>query len=1114
MLNIYYAGESTDKAKFIFTNIKSNEGRSLLIVPDQFSAQTERNAFFYLGKKATMDLRVFHFERLGQKAIEEVGVPVPALIDKYGRHMLLTNIIRREEKEENLTTYKGMSEKNTFVTMMNSLISELKRNEVGPEDLEGAIEQLDDNSFLKRKLSDIKYIFEEYEKDIADKYLDSEDYITFYGDVIGRAPLVEGADVWIYGFDTFTAKNMLVIDRLVRTAKSVNIVMNYDEDEASYDDAGFLAEDDRRQLFSLTGYVISKLEELAVNAGSQVRRIPMDGEPKSTVWSREADICDKFTLVGASNVYEEAERAAEYVLSLVRDQDYRYGDIVVVCNDMTGLGAVLKRTLDKWGIPAFVDNKRNVLHHPAVGFVIALMDIAADGFKVDSAMRLLKSGLMDYDSDVCELLENYTYVYKIRGNGWKTPFAKKTRNMTEEELIALNEVREAIALIGENAKAAMGQRNSAEEKIKGLYRFLMEDFGIIDKLENLMAKQTEAGLIESADETAQSWNVICSIFEQVVSIMGDKKISNVELKKLIVDGLEEIQIGLVPGRTDSVIIGALQRTRLSRTRALLVVGANEGVLPIVSSDEGILSDNEKEILDKMNLTVGKTDAVMHGEESLAIYRNLTAPEEKLYMSYAKTNSKGEEIKQSHVFDLLKEYVEERAGKKVVQGDLDGSDVMNLVNSPEGTLPRVAAAMRQYRDEGEIDEQWMQVINWYMDHDSAGFAKMHDGMQFSNRTERLEEDLADALYIGDRDKLQVSASRLEKYSGCPFAHFMNYGIRLEELEPYGISSSESGNIYHECLMRLSRRLMPTDGSAINGDTSPWMSIDDAKCKAMVEEIITKELSGTLKDVINASEQDNYRSRRIIDICSKAAMSMIHQVQKGQIDSMAFEKEFDSRSNLKPISIQIGDREVLLTGKIDRLDILNVEDGEQAVRIVDYKTGHAEIKKEYYEAGYKLQLMVYLNAALNGDEKLIPAGVFHFKIDEIQEENDNGKVTNKSLGDRFDKGYKLQGFVLGEEPVIKSMDGEYDDESTVINVKKVKKDGSLTTGAGGKIFTRDEFAELCQVVNEQVTRICGEIVDGVIDVAPKKTKDTTACKYCGYKSICLFDTSFKGCRYDKV
>ena len=199
MLNIYYGGENIEKEKFIFEHIK---GRSLLLVPDQFSLQAERDAFFYLDKTGLMDLAVVDFSALGHKILKEAGGPVPPLIDKYGRHMLLTRIL--EESDDALKIYKGVRGKNSFVERVNMLISEMKRSEVSVDMLREVSESLEDSSFLKYKLNDIVTLFSLYEEAIAGKYLDSEDYITFYGDKMLDSSLIAASDVWVYGFDTFT----------------------------------------------------------------------------------------------------------------------------------------------------------------------------------------------------------------------------------------------------------------------------------------------------------------------------------------------------------------------------------------------------------------------------------------------------------------------------------------------------------------------------------------------------------------------------------------------------------------------------------------------------------------------------------------------------------------------------------------------------------------------------------------------------------------------------------------------------------------------------------------------------------------------------------------------
>lgn len=334
MLNIYYGGEQTDREKFIFEHVK---GKTLLLVPDQFSLQAERDAFFYLKEDSLMDLRVMDFSTLGHKVIQQTGGKRPELIDKYGRHMLLSRIVCK--MNDSLNIYRGLDRKNSFIEMLNSVISEMKRYDVAEEDLESALNSLEDNSYLKYKIGDILTIYREYQQQIQGKYLDSEDYITFYGDKMLEAPMISESEVWIYGFDTFTPKNLLVIERLLRASRGVNIVMTYEKDS---------------EIFGLTGYVMKQLADLAEGIGGTAEIRQINGELRKTVWQHSENPVP-VTLVAASNMYAEADRAAAYILELVRDRGYRFGDIVVVCNDADIRGGILKRTFMRWGIPVFMD---------------------------------------------------------------------------------------------------------------------------------------------------------------------------------------------------------------------------------------------------------------------------------------------------------------------------------------------------------------------------------------------------------------------------------------------------------------------------------------------------------------------------------------------------------------------------------------------------------------------------------------------------------------------------------------------------------------------------------------------------------------------------------------
>lgn len=1165
MLNIYYGGENIEKEKFIFEHIK---GRSLLLVPDQFSLQAERDAFFYLDKTGLMDLAVVDFSALGHKILKEAGGPVPPLIDKYGRHMLLTRIL--EESDDALKIYKGVRGKNSFVERVNMLISEMKRSEVSVDMLREVSESLEDSSFLKYKLKDIVTLFSLYEEAIAGKYLDSEDYITFYGDKMLDSSLVAASDVWVYGFDTFTPKNMLVLERILKTARSLNIVMTWEDaaktppersakvdagdpsqsgDAAWPGDAGFLAADDREDLFSLTGFVIRNLVKMAEDLNEEVTCQAITGSGRDNLWSKtmreisvspEAPLQEKdprITAVCTSNIYAEADRAAAYILQLVREHGYRFGDIVVVCND-TGLrSGVIRRTFVRWGIPVFIDQKRKVIQHPVVGFLLSLLEIIGNGYRDSAVMQLIKSGFLGLAEEEQDALENYVQQFKIRGTLWKKPFSRMGDNYTAEDLNRFNELREQVVSVIETARDRIGKYNTAGEKIRGLYGFLADDFMMEDRIEAMAKAQQEAGFLDGAAETGQSWNVICRIFDQIVETVGEERLSGRALRQIVEAGLAEMEIGIVPVNPDSVLVGTMQRTRVGRVKALLVLGANEGLLPLQKTDEGLLSEREKAVLEEMDLEFSRTEDMVKQEERLAIYRTLSQPEERLYVSCSRIDETGGELRPSAVFRELENFLQSRAESddSVVLGDLEDGEVTEIAVSPKGAISYLTDAFREYLEDGKLDEDWLYAGLWYGSHEPEEMERIRRGMEFDNEQNALGGQLADALYRGDRRAIEASASRLEKYSGCPFAHFISYGLRPEDLRVFEMGPREIGDIYHECIMKLSQRLTAGEDSfqgldavpvAITDPDSRWMKITQEECREEIRRILQEETGTYREGLLSSGRNESYRTERIVDICSRVAWAMIGQVRRGRIREMYFEQPFARGAQLPPVRVTAGEHEVLIKGKIDRMDVLEMpehEDGlETAVRIVDYKTGGDSVDVEHFRSGYKLQLMLYLKAATQKQE-VKPAGVFLFKIREIDADADMKNIYpgREAMEERMEDAYKLEGIVLDDMDMIDAMDTEIGGASKVLPIKYVKKNGTYSGSSGGYLFSREEFEELSAQVDRQVDRICREICDGKIDIRPKKEKKKdmegnykTSCKYCSYKSICMFDTAFPGCRYERV
>lgn len=1126
MLNIYYGSENCDKEKFMFENIDPDR-KTIIIVPDQFSLQMEKDALRYFYEKtqrtALIDLMVADFASLGRKVAAEAGGAEPALIDKYGRHMLLSLIIDRLAESGDLSIYGGMCGRSSFASQMNQIISEMKRFGTTSRELEQA--EKDAGGLLGMKLRDISKIYDVYAESIDGRFTDSEDYIRFYGSLMEKSSMISDSVVWVYGFDTFTPLNMEVLQKILCASCQMNVVMTYDDCSRSPEnrDARSLTVGAGEGLFDLTGHVMDNLREMAREAGIPFKTERIHGEKKNNVWGAGAE--ERFTLAEVSNIYAEADRAAAHITELVRDKGYRYSDIAVICNDMDVRGGVLKRTFDRWGIPAFADRKRRVLHQPVVRFLMSFLDVIAGGFESDTIMEMVSAGLMGWSRQEEELLSNYVYEAKIRGNRWRKEFTWVGRDdrgnavYSEEELSTLNRMRSALIKMIDDARNEMGRRNSAGEKINGLYEFLERDFSVRQKISELMEKQERLGLAEGAAETAQSWNMVCGLFTQILRIIGSENISNSQLKEILTAGLREMEIGLVPANPDCVIIGTLQRTRISRIRSLVVVAANEGIMPMQEPDAGLLTRRELEFLEELKLNISKREDVRRREEQLAIYRMFSMPEDDVFVSCSMADDEGKKASPSGIFSVLKEM------KGTVSGDLGSDGAFEMVTSRKGTLSYMASAIQSYIENGRIDDIWLHAINWYARNDADDIEGIKRGLSFSSKAERLGQEMAEALYFGDRDSIYMSASRLETYSKCPFKYFIERGLRANEPRGFEIDGRSRGDVYHEALQKLSEALMPGDGISVTDPKSPWMTVTEEEVRKKTEDIIRNKIQGYREGVYINDEESRLQAERIISVCGDMAWAMIDQVRKSRISSMYIEESFGRDGNiLRPAEIQLGGgKKAVLVGRIDRIDVMDIGgDGgreNKAVRVIDYKTGSDRIDLEQIRKGYKLQLMVYMNAVRG----LKPAGVFYFKIGDIDLNADQAgtpSAKHDTVEDRIVRGCRLEGVFVDDESVIRAMDETISpgEASSAIPVKQLVK-GELKKSGPGEMLSEKDFNELCDMTAEHVRRICREISVGRIDIAPKMERGSggntkTSCSYCGYRSICLFDTSFRDCKYEIV
>ena len=1113
MLNIYRGRETVDKEKFIYSKIKElgRGNRNIVIVPDQYTLVAEKQALEKLQTRVLLDVEILSLSRLGTRLLAESGDNKKTLINRYGRHMLISKILRNEN--ENLDAFRGMWNRENFVAAVNDFISRAKQYEVAPSKIS---DYETGESALQRKLKDINHIYKKYEEEIAGKYTDAEDLIGMYEEAARESDLVAKSHIWIYGFDSFTPKNLSFIAAIIERALSVNVFLTYDSNCRDED------------LFRLSGMVTSELIKAAEVAKSKHSVIDINEEDRSgfavserapgiLALERELfsvgvkplegeDAYQGITLVKCGSPYGEAEAAASHIRTLLRKKNYHFSDILLICNDQSERGGIISRVFQEYGLEVFDDKKRQMISSPLAVFISSILATMIYGYRAEDVIRVLKTGLTGITKEEIVDLEEYAYRLRIRGSLWKKAFTRGTymTRYKHGRLEEIEKVREKVMKILVAFEKLYKESKTYGEFIGAFSEFIESDVHIIERMNALADTQRNIGAPDVAEETEQLWDVMQNVFAQIKEIMGETPFDGKEFSELLRAGLSQIEIGVLPPSADDMLLGTMQRTRTGDVKALLVMGANDGIIPITPSEDVLFSKEEMAELEEAGLAFGGDAEVRRMEEDLALYRSLFKPEDDLWISYSVAGVKGDALQPSEVIAMIKKIFKDI--KEIEDPNLS-EDIALRLGGETNTLRRYSEAVRDSKLGEDIDGGWNVVADWLTDRDKRSGTEylktLNDSFDFDNIQEPIGAELAENLY-GDK----YSPSELERHSRCPFQHFISYGLSAEEQRVDEVAQREIGTLYHGILERFAAELT---------DRNIWESITREEAEKLIEDYAHAWAEDYHDGLFKLSGAETYLLKRAIAACKFVAWTLVEQARAGEIKESRYEVRFgrggmsgDGKQNLKPIVRKLSDgREVYIEGIIDRLDILESD----RIKIIDYKTGNENFNVDEVRAGYRLQLMLYLEAAREKEKK--PAGVFYFLIEESRSKVDALEATadQSAIDELLRANSQMNGVVVDDENVIREVAGEFDDKSTVLKLSR-KKDGTFSKYSEKYLISEEDLDALQEEVETITGEICDEILAGRIELKPKKVGKSDPCRYCDYHSICNFDRSFSGCSYEYV
>lgn len=1125
------AGKSTGlHEEIVKRSIEEPETDFLVIVPDQFTMQTQMDLVKAHPKKGIMNIDVLSFGRLAHRILEEVGGDGRTVLDDTGKSLVLRKVA--ENIEEDMPVIGGNLNKIGYIHEVKSAVSEFMQYGIGVRELEELTEFAKKRGALYYKLKDLGVLYKNFLLFIQEKYITTEETLDLLCRMLPKSRLIRNSVVALDGFTGFTPVQSRLVQRIMGMAKEVIVtaVMDGREDNP-------YAVRGEQQLFYLSKKTAADLIRLAEEEGVPRGRdvFIREGKPLTGQGNRgyegevrwveelprfagnqEMQHLEKYLfryparayqgenkaihMIEASSPGEEIRQICIKMRELIRKKEYCYRDFAIVTGNLETYAAYVETEAEKFDIPVYMDYTKGILLNPFIEYIRSALKLVMDNFSYQSVFHYLRSGLTGFAREDTDKLENYVIACGISGRKkWSSLFTAMPEGTGEEELASFNRMR--LSILEQFVPLMERGIGTAGEKIRALYHFITEN-RIQEKLAAYEKMFQNRGEMSRAREYGQIYRLVMDLLDQIESLLGEEKMSMKEFADILDAGFGEIQVGTIPQNVDRVVVGDIERTRLNKIKVLFFVGINDGNIPKNTGSGGIISDIDREFLKESPYELAPSPRQQMYIQRLYLYMNMTKPSERLYLSYCKVNNEGKSIRPAYLIDTVKKLFpalplarpEQRSFEEQIESKKAGMDYFTemLRNYAAGVMGekeerKFFTLYHIYREDKEYEEETRHLV---------------DGAFIRYQEKSLGKELARLLY---GQMLLGSVSRLEKYASCAYAHFLQYGLSLKEREEYGFEAADMGNMFHGVLEKFTGKLQE------NGYT--WFNFEEEDADRILRETLEEYASAYGETVLYSSARNEYTIERMHRILKRAVNTLQYQLKKGSFVPENVEVSFTMAEDLESVNIALSEEEKMkLRGRIDRIDTCEA-DGNIYVKVIDYKSGNRKFNLAALYYGLQLQLVVYMNAAVeiekkkNPGKKVVPAALLYYHVADPMVKFD-GEVTAEELDALLKKELRMTGIVNKNDAVIAYLDGEFTDKSDILPLER-KKDGSLSVKSS--VINEDELQEISRYVNLKVKEIGTEILEGKIAIDPYKQGTDSACDYCSFRPVCGFDGRIPGYHY---
>ncbi|MCI8327820.1 MAG: helicase-exonuclease AddAB subunit AddB [Lachnospiraceae bacterium] len=1081
----------------------------LLIVPEQFTMQTQKELVELSENHSIMNIDVLSFERLAFRVFDELGMYQMRVLEETGKNLILRKLAQKYWEE--MKVLGSNLKKMGYIGEIKSLISEFMQYQIAPENIEDWVEDEEYSYAFRSKMRDVLLIYREFLEYLRGGYVTSEEILEECAKVADRSEMLKDCNLIFDGFTGFTPVQIRLLETLFPLTDRIWAAVTMEEGEDPY------RVQKMQELFHMSSKMVQALMKLANENGCEMLEPIWVGEGKNhrfldspalrhleenlfrSSWKAYPKEQEEILVQSLLNPREELIYTAACIHRMVREEGYRYRDFAIVSGDAPTYANYIKEIFPTYGIPYFVDEKKTILFHPFIEFLRASLEMLEENFSYESVMRYFRTGLSGLNTEEIDKIENYILAVNIRGyRKWNAEFERCPRGYGEEELAELNGIREHFMRYASLLKGLAKKKMTIREKTELFYEFI-DLHGIEQKLHAQKEEFERARDYTTAKEYEQIYRIVMELFDKVVEFLGEECLTVEEYADILDAGFEAAEVGVIPPGYDCVVLGDIERTRLDDIKVLIFTGVNDGIVPKSAADGGIISGLERERLAAREVQLAPTPRERTFIQKFYLYLNLTKPQKKLILTFSRVDVQGKAIRPSYLIaQMRKLYPDIEVGEDYERGF--------TLATPKSSLPYFLEGLQERGKEEELSE-WKTLTRWYMEHETwaAPIMRLVDTAFTTYRAKPLPKGLIHELY---GKVLESSVTRLERYAACACAHYLQYGLGLTERQIQEFTPADFGNVFHAAIEDFSRGL--------RREGLTWNELDLETSERLEMESFSASLEKNKVEETFDTKKGNFLIEQMRKAYHRTIRTLTEQVQRGAFRPEGYEVAFSSADHLEAAQFVLsGEERMNLRGRIDRVDTYTSED-KVYVKIVDYKTGSTNFQLINLYHGLQLQLVVYLNAALevtkkkHADREVIPAGIFYYHVDDPYVEGRLG-MSQEEIAEAMLEQLKLDGIVNSEEAVYRAMDTQMGSSSAVIPVK-LKKDGSLS--AVSKAFPAETFLNLGNYVQEKIRELGNGMMGGNTAVNPYLQDKKSGCDYCGYRSVCGFDEKIPGYTYRKL